>query len=1674
MYNPLLRGTPYEKPPPQQQRTGGGSPYSLNQIANLWVQRGGDPSVAMQMAHVALAESSGNPASNLSGATSYVENGKTYYPQGLYQISTIHGKKNMFDPAANTDAAIELYNAQKFAPWKASQDKWGPYVYGQQPAKVGFMTLPTQPSNPLLRGYTPPPQAQPAAQQAPSGNPLLRGYTPPTAHPAATPPPAAAPQQQQRKPLVTDNMTPQQKRAFTMALLGGQGTLPPRPSPLRTALNWWNVPLAYLEASLTDLPHDVKQMVTGKFFSAPPGQAVAGVIQHMKHGGPAEVAEHTLFSGPELQDIVKSPLASPANKAIASYLLKHPTITAGGSLAEQFINPANKIPFAPVVGFLGNIWKRAEPFVPLMQDVREISAHGAATFGYPFQLLHQAVTKQIGRGIYFAVRKLPGPMMKAASEFIDRYSQLADRGGQGYVQAAFAANAGADHAAAVGDKFMDDVFEGLTPLQHQQVEAYSAINDDGTMMANPADWKHVPPPTGPSIAERAAALRTYMIIKDAQQEALEIRTRTKVVQPSIAKQVQQPGAQPTIKRGDLRDSNTYFPGGEERMPGGKPEPVYKSQVAPDKTGKMPAKVEIAGLQGMGGRGRGKFSVGVTGRGGKTLGPRLKPEDFSEDLHPEYLSGYQVKAHYNEVNRAIANEEELRKLESLPSIDPETGLQRTAEYPGYGEVPLFARMPRYYGLVDEKTREVTTFGLGEEGKAGIKRYIRRQGFGVAAARARQDPLFLQVAQESGISPEELANLIDARKLRNVRVSPLKARLLEAKMTAERAAKVERALQNRLLRLAAQERALQGQITAAEAMTPIPVPEPRAAKGKPGEPPPEAPPPPPPGAPPPQPTAPAPGSAAARHGVPLLPLKKDGSYDVRNGYHSLPPEAQRALDAIPANETGFEPGHSSTKADEKLAMIALAKYGVRVKPTGAGELLSESRMYRPGGTSEQRKAAAAKPPPPPPTPETPEQKEAAPTVPQGLAPTQGRHDDRFIVGQNPPKHRNEPGYFVFDLEGEGEGVMHSFGTGRENLAAAEKYANELNAAYPPQPDIGKPPAPRDIGVPGPSYAELRDEARGRYHEALERYAAVNDELKDKPIRPGWFYKDGKWRLRGEYANVPKRFLDMRPPTGPPRSMTDARLGDEDDKATELGFEDGGALLEHLSTMRRPIIADFMREPPPSRMAGRPRGKQPPPPGQQFQVEQREGVIDDRPWAVVDTAQMVGPKKSAGATSISYHPTRAAAEAHAAYLEEHGLPPEAGTTPYLKEPEKFWPSAGIGEPPEVSMGKPPAAPKTFAELPEEAQRILTADVTKSGGTTTGALQKKLAALKPPVRVDENTISAMAQEVLDKHVTEARLTPTQRGILTTEELKAVQQVFGTIPRAKILNQLRRVFDTGVDLDPRVWGKELVAQAKQARELLPKPEPPPAAPEELSLDAAMGMLDRPASEVRPGVVEFYSEHPVMGNARVPSRVLVRYEVPADKLTQWAKDVDEQGLTHSYDAEKELLPQAKVVGADFSDYGPVKIGKSGKQYVVKEYLAPGADSHQFHEAATLDEAKALKAKIEAKHAGEKVIANKWIADNTPELPAGLDIEDFERGLAHKGDTPETRAAYDKVFKRIADGEEPNVQGVDPAFVQASQKLCRCLHLSKLSRVLRPPRNHAGRGSETHHGSRGQSCNATHQ
>lgn len=85
--------------------------YSRDQIAQLWVQAGGNPSQALMAAAIALAESGGRPDASNTNPNGTVD-------RGLFQINSVHGSLSTFDLMANVRAAISISkNGSDWRPW---------------------------------------------------------------------------------------------------------------------------------------------------------------------------------------------------------------------------------------------------------------------------------------------------------------------------------------------------------------------------------------------------------------------------------------------------------------------------------------------------------------------------------------------------------------------------------------------------------------------------------------------------------------------------------------------------------------------------------------------------------------------------------------------------------------------------------------------------------------------------------------------------------------------------------------------------------------------------------------------------------------------------------------------------------------------------------------------------------------------------------------------------------------------------------------------------------------------------------------------------------------------------------------------------------------------------------------------------------------------------------------------------------------------------------------------------------------------------------------------------------------------------------------------------------------------------------------------------------------------
>lgn len=85
--------------------------YTQEQLQQLWIQAGGDPTKALMASAIAEAESRGD-----AGATDHDSNGTT--DRGLWQINSVHGSLSTYNPLANARAAVQISdNGRNWSPW---------------------------------------------------------------------------------------------------------------------------------------------------------------------------------------------------------------------------------------------------------------------------------------------------------------------------------------------------------------------------------------------------------------------------------------------------------------------------------------------------------------------------------------------------------------------------------------------------------------------------------------------------------------------------------------------------------------------------------------------------------------------------------------------------------------------------------------------------------------------------------------------------------------------------------------------------------------------------------------------------------------------------------------------------------------------------------------------------------------------------------------------------------------------------------------------------------------------------------------------------------------------------------------------------------------------------------------------------------------------------------------------------------------------------------------------------------------------------------------------------------------------------------------------------------------------------------------------------------------------
>lgn len=89
--------------------------YTFDRLVDLWLQAGGDPLKARNMAAIAIAESGGDPAAKNFNADQSED-------RGLWQINSsawpqFNPPYDLFDPVANAKAAIVVEREQGITAW---------------------------------------------------------------------------------------------------------------------------------------------------------------------------------------------------------------------------------------------------------------------------------------------------------------------------------------------------------------------------------------------------------------------------------------------------------------------------------------------------------------------------------------------------------------------------------------------------------------------------------------------------------------------------------------------------------------------------------------------------------------------------------------------------------------------------------------------------------------------------------------------------------------------------------------------------------------------------------------------------------------------------------------------------------------------------------------------------------------------------------------------------------------------------------------------------------------------------------------------------------------------------------------------------------------------------------------------------------------------------------------------------------------------------------------------------------------------------------------------------------------------------------------------------------------------------------------------------------------------
>lgn len=471
----------------------------------------------------------------------------------------------------------------------------------------------------------------------------------------------------------------------------------------------------------------------------------------------------------------------------ASTLRHHPGkplppawLQATGEFGEQWVNPANALT-GRGIGALASQAARgvrvARAASPVLHDSLTALEGAGADVARPFQLVSaaaKAAAARAGGTVAGAATKIPGigPSLAAGRSFFSRYAALRQRGGTPFVGAGLAVQAAPLRAHSEVLAATQTRWGGLTRAQKIEVQklSHADANPGGTPYARDPN---VPEPIrGPSLTERAAAVRGDLQHDDAVQEALSIRIRDE---------------------GELYDSSRFFP---MRRYGARP--VYAEPTLDAMAGESPEQALTRAAR----RGRGAFSAAVTKTGSKRYPTILEP-GVESNLHPDFDPAHQYMQHRLETRTAIYNEQARRGLESVQGVDAR-GIPLTYTRSDGQVLPQMARMPSNY-VVNRGQGDTLALGAGEEGRKAGARYIDAATGLRARALARQDPDVVAAAAARGVSTSLLGTrnvvaralgpyLAKSRQagqaLTGIEKSTVRAQRVGEKITAQHSAEVAR--------------------------------------------------------------------------------------------------------------------------------------------------------------------------------------------------------------------------------------------------------------------------------------------------------------------------------------------------------------------------------------------------------------------------------------------------------------------------------------------------------------------------------------------------------------------------------------------------------------------------------------------------------------------------------------------------------------------------------------------------------------------------------------------------------------------------------------------------------------------------------------------------------------------